>query len=771
MTAQELQHKIEQAAQVIGKTWPLYSFVTANPLSGYEDRSFFEAVEQAGNALDAQVLPEAQVIRQAWEEGLIDSDEIKRLLREAGKTESPEHYLKTLEAHPAEEQLNVNHELDRLTVKWLSLFMDEGMAAWPMPFKEQGFYTAWRKLIKYDEDLKTKSKGAVPKSPEQALSFLLKDYNDAAQATLLERHLAALPGWAGFIKYRVENKSVWNAEYPVDLLAFLAVRLWMAHCLDIPLMPAAPTPKNHALLELKYLWLQAWEGTWQKRSFKKLEDSVQQSKQEKTVTPEAQLVFCLDSRSEVLRRHLEAHGNYETFGSAGSFGVPMNYRNLDNGLINKSMPAMAPSKYLIHEEVIPNQEQGAQAYKTEGKRIKFYTYFLKRMKNILPSAFGYVEGSGFYYGFFMLMRLFNPVAADRMQLQHKTGGESVYEPHIHAIGDLDGSAGEIAFEEQATIVKNAFDSCGWRQFAPLVVFTGHASHSANNPYASSLDCGACAGNPGKRNARILARMANAPEVREILRDTHGITVPEDTIFIAGEHTTSTDNVELFDSAVPESHQAILQSLKKVLVDVKHSMTKERLNEGDDAASLAKIKATSWSESRPEWGLSKHAGYIIGPRSLTKNNEFSDWFSSSYDWKIDNDGAILAGLMQGPLVVCQWINNHYYFSTVDNDKFGAGSKITHNITGKYGVMQGNGSDLKVGLPLQSLMKTDDKVFHNPLRLSTVIQAPKDHITKVLANAPALKTVIDNGWIHLFVMDPEHDNVIEQYRPEATWAKAV
>src|SRR5699024_5443830 len=139
-------------------------------------------------------------------------------------------------------------------------------------------------------------------------------------------------------------------------------------------------------------------------------------------------------------------------------------------------------------------------------------------------------------------------------------------------------------------------------FAPLVVFTGHASHSANNPYASSLDCGACAGNPGKRNARILARMANAPEVRKILKEEHGIIVPEETIFIAGEHISSTDEVNLFDSTVPEGHQEILQRLKKSLVEVRKNMTQERLNEREKAASLAKVKSTSWSESRPEWGL-------------------------------------------------------------------------------------------------------------------------------------------------------------------------
>ncbi len=766
MNQQELQDKINQASSVIGKTWPLYAFVTANPLSGYEDLSFLEAAKQASGILDADTLPTAQVFRQALNEGKIGAEEIKQCLLKAGKKESAEHYLAELEAHPAEEHLNEHHELDRLTTKWLSLFMDEGMAAWPMPFKEMGFYTAWRKLIVYDEDIKKHLGGSIPKTPEKALSRVLENYDHDTQIQVLERHLAALPGWAGFIKYRVENDSVWNRDYPINLLQYLAVRLWMARCIKSPILPDLPQAKDQSLADLKYLWLEAWELTWQNDFFKKIKtSSAQPENNSNTERPDAQLVFCLDSRSEVLRRNLEKLGNYETFGSAGSFALPMNYRDPDTGLVYKSSPAMATSKYVVHESA--TEKTTARHYKKEGKRLGAYKYFLKRMKNILPSAFGYVEGSGFYYGAFMLLRLFKPNTADDLLLHHHEKVEHSHEPHICPIDQKD-SLEEISLEEKVALVKGAFDSCGWRTFAPLVVFTGHASHSANNPYASSLDCGACAGNPGKRNARTLARLANTKAVQDILRTQHGIDVPKDTLFIAGEHITSSDQVELFDQDVPETHKNYLQQLKKDLATVTVTMTTERLNEPKDADKLAKIKSNSWSESRPEWGLSGHAGYVIGPRTLTLNGEFSDCFMSSYDWKIDKDGSILKGIMQGPLVVCQWISDHYYFSTVDNNVFGGGSKITLNITGKYGAVQGNGSDLKIGLPLQSLMKTDDKVYHNPIRLSTLIQAPKHFIDQILAEDEKLKSLLDNGWLHLFVMDPENNNTIERYTPHKEWA---
>lgn len=759
MNQQEIQEKIDEAAQFIGKTWPLYSFVTANPLSGYEDKPFFVALQEGGNLWEARTLPKANIFHQAWTEGKIGRCEIESLLKSHAKDETPEFYLHQLEDVQEVEFLNESHRLDLLTVKWVSLFMDEGMAAWKMPFKERGFYTAWSILSIYDEHIRDEMGERVPKTPEEAISRVLSNFDEKDHVEILKRHLAALPGWAGYVKYRDENDTVENQNNPISLLDYLAVRLWMARCLRTPIFPERSHDKDVAILELKYIWLQAWELTWQNRFFDKITKSLKQPITLKYERPDVQLAFCLDSRSELLRRGLEKIGNYETYGSAGAFGMPIDYVHPETGLINKSSPAMLPSKYLVHEEPIHNHEEEVVAYKEKGKRIEIYHHFLKRMKNILPSAFGYVEGTGFYYGITMLLRLFRPNESDKLFYERKPYDE-IMEPHICPIEEST-SLEEISMEDKAKLVNGVFASCGWMKFAPLVVFTGHDSHSANNPFASSLDCGACAGTQGKRNARTLARLANTPEVKAILRDKYQINIPEDTIFIAGEHVTSSDEVRLFDHQVPESHYTILEQLKKDLMVVQDGMVKERLNEKDSAVELAKIKSNSWCETRPEWGLSGHAGYVIGPRSLTINDTFKDCFLSSYDWTIDPDGSILKNILLGPLLVCQWISHHYYFSTVDNDVFGSGSKITHNVTGKFGVMQGNGSDLKMGLPLQSLMISDERTFHNPTRLTTLIQAPKHFVTEIIEGDEKLKSLVDNEWMYVFVMDPEMGEKIERY----------
>jgi uncharacterized protein YbcC (UPF0753/DUF2309 family) len=158
-------------------------------------------------------------------------------------------------------------------------------------------------------------------------------------------------------------------------------------------------------------------------------------------------------------------------------------------------------------------------------------------------------------------------------------------------------------------------------------------------------------------------------------------------------------------------------------------------------------------------LAKNAGFIVGPRDLTKNNNLdSRCFLHSYNWESDTTGKALEAIMQGPMVVTQWINNHYYFSTVDNSVFGGGSKITHNITGKFGVVQGNGGDIKTGLPLQSLMQSDNEMYHQPLRLSILIQAPVSRVNDILSRNKNLQNLLDNEWIYLMVTDPLNKNNI-------------
>ena len=775
MMPQDILKSINNASNVIGKTWPLYSFVTSNPLSGYEQTDFKTAVANAGAILNTNMFPEASLFRQAWQQGEIDRVKVEGLLMDSGYQESPDFYLQQLESHIVASQKNKNHILDGIMTKWLSAFMDEGLAEWEMPGKKAGFYKAWRKLAKYDQDLNIDSTKDIPENSSDALVQVLVGQQEENHVKIFTYHLASLPGWTGYINYRTESNSLWNQAYPITLMDYLAVRLWIAKHLNLEILPKDTVDNvTSDLAEIRYIWLKAWESTWQHQLVGSLalDKTVKTDAKEDKNIPDVQMAFCIDTRSELIRRHVEAKGNYETFGYAGFFGIAMDYSNLEDGMSRKSCPPIVTSAYQVTETAQSGKNEKLLKYNRKNETARFGGYFFKRMKNMLPSAFGYVEGSGFFYGCFLLIRTLAPGIFYRYKKKNTASYEDVCTPEIHNVNENTDMQLNIPLEEKVGIVKSAFDLTGWQNFAPLVLFVGHGSHSANNAFASSLDCGACAASPGRHNARMLANLANEKEVRNALVEEHNVQLSDATVFIGAEHNTTTDEIVIFDSEVPGSHKEKLAVLKANLMLAQQTATQDRLGIEKNSIAIAEGKANQWSETRPEWGLAKNAGFIVGPRALTKNKNLDGrCFLHSYDWSLDKTGAALEGIMQGPMVVTQWINNHYYFSTVDNNTFGGGSKITHNITGRFGVVQGNGGDLKMGLPLQSLRSSDTQMYHKPLRLSVLIQAPKSRLEDILKRNDNLRTLLDNQWIYLMVMEPTKDNKVEKYEKGMRWIPVV
>lgn len=772
MMYSKLQQSIDEASKIVGTTWPLYSFVTSNPLVGFEESHFSEAVIQAEKLFGSRSFPEVSVYRQAWNRKEIEESEVTNLLKENGFEITPLESLKKMEAEKTICKRSHNTDIDRIVSKWLAAFMDEGLAEWEMPNKNEGFFNSWRKLAKYDTEINLKNSNEIPETAADALMVLVKNYSEEECVEIFKYHLAALPGWMGYIKHRNDANTAWQKEYPITMLDYLAVRLFIADNLNIDFLPKNLTAdKNTAINSLRHLWLKAWEQSWQKKLAKTLEENniALNSKVRKIQIPDAQFVLCIDTRSELMRRHIENVGHYETFGYAGFFGIAMDYKNENDSIVRKSCPPIVGSAYIVSEIPQKDKSEKAEKFAKRNTLKNFSEYFLRRMKNMLPSAFGYVEGSGVFYGFSLIGRTLFSGYNYRRNNRKITDYEEIYEPKINTCTNENHlHTDSIPLEEKVAIVKGAFDLTGWQTFAPIVLFVGHGSHTANNPFGSSLDCGACAASPGRHNARMLAKLANLKEVREILLKNYSFEIPRETIFIGAEHNTTTDEIVIFDSEVPKTHSQSVQILKENLAKAQKNATAERLGEKDKSISQAQSKANSWSETRPEWGLAKNASFIVAPRELTKNlNLGGRCFLHSYDWELDTEGAALEGIMQGPMVVTQWINNHYYFSTVDNDTFGGGSKITHNITGKFGVVQGNGGDLKMGLPKESVKQSDTEMYHQPLRLSVIIKAPIQGVEKILLNNENLRSLLDNEWIYLMVMDVKDNDTIKKYNRGMKW----
>jgi hypothetical protein len=335
----------------------------------------------------------------------------------------------------------------------------------------------------------------------------------------------------------------------------------------------------------------------------------------------------------------------------------------------------------------------------------------------------------------------------------------------------------FTLEEQTLTVDTALHMMGLTErFARLVLFCAHGSTSENNPYESALDCGACGGNEGKPNARVLAMMANNSRVRERLIKT-GIEIPSDTHFLAGQMNTTTDEIQLFDlEDVPTTHQEDLSLLQQDLNKAAALTSRERCGRFPDAPqALEETKAEAhvrrrsidWSQVRPEWGLSGNTAFVIGRRELTKGLDLEGRvFLHSYDYREDPSNRLLEVLLTAPQVVAQWINMEHYFSAVDNEVYGSGSKIYHNVVGRIGIMSGPWSDLRLGLARQTIM-SGDMPYHEPMRLLTVVEAPRERIEKLIARHDVLQHFYHNAWVHLVALDPE-DGVWYRYLPSGAWS---
>ena len=243
-----------------------------------------------------------------------------------------------------------------------------------------------------------------------------------------------------------------------------------------------------------------------------------------------------------------------------------------------------------------------------------------------------------------------------------------------------------------------------------------------------------------------------PETRYRLAG-RGIDIPPETLFVAAEHDTVTDHITILDRhLVPASFQPRLDRLEADLETAGKLLAAERAEslpgrQRRDGPRSARTSATDWAQVRPEWALARNAAFIVGPRNMTAGIDLERRvFLHSYDSSIDKDGSALETILTAPMVVAHWINAQYYFSAVAPEVFSSGDKTIHNVVAGIGVLRGAGGDLGVGLPLQSLFE-GKLLYHEPMRLLVIVEAPLDRIDKIIACNPVLLDLFDGRWVHL------------------------
>ena len=932
--------KLDAIKSSVPHYWPIGSFIHHNPLKGFENLKFKDALIKAKSMYGGKVYMEPSYYLKFYKEGKISHSLLESNLKEALEVDGlAEHYdlamrcllevnpewnryrrsASTIE-HPIDEELltylddefsyhNKAKWLTKLTkrmtlyeindvlfhrddkevieksiIEYISRFLDEEQTTVSMDNRELGMFETFKLYEDFD----------YPYDAESFVEEALEKLQVKNKERYLLTHALKLHGWAGFIKYRSEDPSYYSQQqYPSSLIDYMAIRLYyelaylkhreinsfklldeyiekngaytilmlvksnyklpgkfidameesndyeeilekytqyelqldakqvhlskdQLNNINIPLVELA---KIMEVLreEEGYIWMKSLEDTY----IKSFVDNIDVSEKKDKGRPLASASFCLDVRSEVIRRSVEKSGSYETFGVGGFLGFPIAFVEFDKAHELFLCPAVVKPGNIVFEIPIESHDQ----YKIKKARTKTTKKVIKDLKNNPYTPYIMVEAVGWIFGINLFGKTFAPRKTEKFFKSFKAEKPKttytldklsdeeielyVNKLHTHVISgmlvnhtstsyskediqairdylvfgntlkvevDLEllqtlkdehqvsfedyeyqkSKLAQVGFtlEEKVKYLHNLLTMIGQvDNFAEFVILSGHQSISDNNPFESALDCGACGGSSSLPNNRALCMIANSQDVRDGLAEK-GIVIPDDVKFMPTLHITSTDEIKFYDTDILNEEE--MKRFVQVMTDFQQASRMSRRERADalpytNSSEDIFTKSMDWSEPRPEWGLAGNMGVFAGPRDSIKHMKFNNrLFLHSYNSELDNTEAdILTRIFDGPLVVGEWINLEHYFSTVDNAVYGAGSKVYHNIVSKIGVFNGNYSDLKIGLPTQSV-QTEGEAYHEPVRLLTYMEAPLEIVGKAVERSVA-KEFILNEWIRPIIID--------------------
>ncbi len=500
-------------------------------------------------------------------------------------------------------------------------------------------------------------------------------------------------------------------------------------------------------------------------------------------SPRFDVVTCLDEREESTRRHIEEiEPHCRTWGGAGFYGAAMYYRGAASFQYVPLCPIVVEPKHYVEELVALDHAEEEQR-RSQLRRIVGETrQWLHSSSRSLWSGAAYAV-----VGWLMSIPLVAQVLFPRLSssIRDRITRFSAVTPNTllrlerstPEPGRFDDQVG-YSLNEMVDLVEKVLRDLGMtKNWSRLVVVLGHGATTMNNPHESAYNCGACGGGRGGPNARVFTQMANDLRVRSRL-ESRGLKIPETTFFVGGFHDTCSDQIGLLDLArVPASHHQDIRHAQKVLHEAAQRNALERCRRFESApldltpAAAHKHvvgRSEDLSQVRPECGHATNAVCIVGRREKTRGL-FMDrrvYLQSYEPDQDDEDFTILGRILAAVIPVCAGINLEYYFSRVDTEGYGCGTKVPHNIASLVGVMNGAASDLRTGLPWQMVE------IHEPVRLLMVIEAPPEAIQTIMARDPAAARLIHGRWIQLVLWNADqgqlqrfHNGHFVEYVPEA------
>ena len=741
--ALRVRARAEVAANVVAAYYGLDAAIAVNPVLPSLGDGFAAALSQAAPAVGARGALTEQQFRAHLASGRIARSELAASIRrrtalaegdDAAVIES------FLVAAPPEQGLERSadrapSEVDERLARWCRAALAPEAAAWPVPVERLGFYRAWREVSRRDLSLSLRQRRRVadlPDAADAALAEVLEHLGVADDQHLesLRTELAQLPGFTAYVRWRAMTAG------DVGVVDLLAVRLGLVWALGETL--AAPRPQPEVDVDRVLIWQEALEAAPHRQVLDSLSTAGRA-----TLDAAAHLVFCIDPRSEGMRRHLERTGPYATTGFAGFFGIAALVEPLAASEPSASCPVLLTPRHLIAERPAPGAWPAAERFVARGAVGRALRSALKSPDALAGAPLGWAEASGWVLG---------PSAIARSMLAGRTLAPSRPDDPRTGVSTLFDIDSALTLEAQVDTAEVIMRTMGMVEgFAPIVVFVGHGTSTTNNAFRTALDCGACGGHRGAPNARIAAALLNAPAVRAGLAE-RGISIPTDTLFLAGEHDTATDALTLCDlERVPAGRRA---EVERLLADARRAgdgLARERAVElpgaGSGSSRAVARRSRDWAQVYPEWGLARNAALIIGPRSLSAGADLHRRvFLHSYEPDHDPQGVALETILTAPLVVAHWINAQYFYSSVDPEVFGAGTKTVHNLVGGAGVLSGPSGDLRLGLPWQSV-GTRSGLHHEPVRLLVVVDAPRERIERIVRQADVVNDLVHGEWVIL------------------------
>ena len=777
----------------------LKDFVHHNTLHAFQGLKFFDAISRASELFGYRVSFSLREFRSLYQSGKVHDDILNRVIAQRkGENHVREWKEKLINRiyHPSRlpriGRLRANwkryYHIDLDSLVHPSLFrvicsyLDQGIAMWKFPISPGGFLSSVRELERASYSSFFRN--------ERAKIFLLNNTVDISgllqllvgDESLYKQYVFdqqfAHQGWSGMVAsvethpdslmdkrdISLHDLIYFELLLEIDALDSLLGKTWPPLADRIRKKPIDPfsATKRTDLDEVLSLWQEAFEWTYYDQALSAIISQKQNDQKENTKT--FQSLFCIDDRAFSFRKYLELFDNRcETFGTPGFFNVEFFFQPINGKSYTKLCPAPIMPRYLI-------KEKGSEEKQDSDFHLTKHSHTLLRGW-VITQTLGLISAVRLLKNIFRPSE--SPAAASSFSHMNKAAQLTIENKDLADIEN--GLQVGFSINEMADRVEGLLKSIGLvSNFASLIYVIGHGSSSVNNPHYAAYDCGACAGRPGSVNARVICHMANHPNVRALLL-SRGLNIPETTRFIGGLHDTTRDEIEFFDKdRLDETSLASHLKNKQVFQKALSANSKERSRRFDsidtrlpatEIHDKVRLRSVSLFEPRPELNHATNAICVVGRRSLTKNL-FLDRraFLNSYDYTLDPTGELLFQVLKPLGPVCGGINLEYYFSRVDNQKLGAGSKLPHNVMGLFGVANGIEGDLRPGLPIQMTE------VHDPVRLLLIVEQYPHIVLEAIRRSADVFEWYGNEWIHLVVIDPTDwilyrlvDRAFQPYHP--------